>query len=113
ATSARGFRAGARSTRAWATRVAVVEAFSFVVRAGVFSAWTVAVDTVLGSTSNSALVWLASLPRSIVTSSGPGVKLAAGPNGLGDSTARERSRLRNSPVRYCCADATTLQANAA
>src|ERR1700733_15568484 len=75
-----------------------------------FSAWTVAVATVFGSTTSSALAGAASLPRSTVTSRGPGAKLAAGPSGWGDNTARERSRLRYSLGRYCCAAETPLQA---
>src|SRR5580692_4093700 len=75
-----------------------------------FSAWTVAVATVFGSTTSSALAGAASLPRSTVTSRGPGAKLAAGPSGLGDNTALERSRLRNSLGLYCCAAERPLQA---
>src|SRR5271168_1907519 len=93
---------------------------SAVLVVALLSTWTVAVgtdlgadlDSDLGSATDSALACAALFPRSIVTSRGPGAKLAAGPSGLGDNTARERSRLRNSSARYCCAAERPLQARA-
>src|SRR5579883_1101200 len=50
---------------------------------------------------------------STITSSGPGVKVWAGPSRLGESRARERSRLRYSSGRYCSAIDRPLTASTA
>src|SRR5258708_5836470 len=58
---------------------------------------------VLGSAADWAMACTVLLPRSTVTSSGPGVKPEGGPSGFGERTAVERSRPRNSWGRYSSA----------